>query len=279
MSALPPFPPASPALHPQPRNPDAFIPDGRSVDPVNGWRWIVDGWNLFLRAPGMWVLLLVVFVVILAVLSFVPLVGGAAAALLAPVLTGGLMLACATAAAGESPQIEQLFAGFRQNTAQLAVVGVFHLVASVVIALVLMLFVGANVGVGTLVGGMLGHPGLGAATGGMLSLLLAALVGTALAVVVYAAIWFAPALIVFHNMEAVAALRASLFASLKNVFSMLVYGVIVFVLAIVAAIPFSLGFLVLVPVLTGSVYAAYRDVFFASATRPSPSTAGAPPAA
>lgn len=226
----------------------------------------------------MWVLLLVVFVVLLGALSFVPLLGGAAAALLAPVLTGGLMFACREVDEGRSLQIEHLFAGFRQNTRQLAVVGVFHLVASLVIVLVLVAFVGTNVGFGALMGSMVGHPGMGAMTGGMLSVLLGGLLGVALAVPVYAAIWFAPALIVFHDMEAVAALKASFFAFLKNVLAMLVYSAILFVLAIIAAIPFSLGFLVLAPVVTASIYTAYRDVFLASGTPAVlPTDAGPPP--
>ena len=51
---------------------------------------------------------------------------------------------------------------------------------------------------------------------------------------------------------------------MKNVLAFLVYGLIVLVLAFFAALPVGLGFLVLIPVLAGSVYAAYRDVFVAN---------------
>jgi uncharacterized membrane protein len=231
------------------------------VAPGNGWRWIVDGWGLFRLAPGIWIALVVIFAVMLALLSAVPILGGAAAAVLAPVLTGGLMLGCKALDAGGALQIEHLLAGFRESTQPLAAVGAFHLLATLAIVLLMMLFVGANVGIGALMGGMMGYPGAGALAGGMLSMLLALLIGAVLAVPVYAAIWFAPALIVFHRMEAIPALKASFLAVLRNCLPMLVYGGAVFVLALLAAIPFCLGFLVLAPVLTASIYTAYRDIF------------------
>ena len=57
-------------------------------------------------------------------------------------------------------------------------------------------------------------------------------------------------------------MKASFSACLKNIVPFLVYGVMLFILAVVAMIPFGLGMLVLVPVIIASVYAAYRDVFF-----------------
>jgi hypothetical protein len=42
----------------------------------------------------------------------------------------------------------------------------------------------------------------------------------------------------------------------------ILYGVILFLLAIAASIPFGLGWLVLGPTMAGSLYAGYRDVFF-----------------
>jgi hypothetical protein len=41
----------------------------------------------------------------------------------------------------------------------------------------------------------------------------------------------------------------------------LVYGVLCLVLALLASIPFGLGWLVFVPVLVASAYAGYNDIF------------------
>ena len=78
------------------------------------------------------------------------------------------------------------------------------------------------------------------------------------------AIWFAPALVFFNNMPPLDALKASFNACLKNILAFLVYGLIVLVLMFFAALPAGLGFLVLIPVLSGSVYASYRDIFLAN---------------
>ena len=43
----------------------------------------------------------------------------------------------------------------------------------------------------------------------------------------------------------------------------LLYGLIITVLAFFATLPMLLGYLVLIPLVAGSVYAAYRDIFLA----------------
>ena len=78
------------------------------------------------------------------------------------------------------------------------------------------------------------------------------------------ATWFAPALIVLHELAPIAALKASFYACLRNWIPFLIYGLAMLVLGILAAIPVGLGFLVLIPVLVASVYTAYRDIFRAA---------------
>ncbi len=59
---------------------------------------------------------------------------------------------------------------------------------------------------------------------------------------------------------------------MKNIASMLVFGLIITVLTVIAVIPFGLGLLVLGPVLIGAIYASYKSIFSSAAK------AGAPPA-
>ena len=87
------------------------------------------------------------------------------------------------------------------------------------------------------------------------------------------AIWFAPTLILFDNVQAIDAMKQSFAACLKNIVPFLIYGVIAFVLNIIAAIPFGLGYLVLLPVLVCSLYMSYKDIFGATA----PAAAVPPP--
>jgi len=95
-------------------------------------------------------------------------------------------------------------------------------------------------------------------------LLLALFLSSALMLPLTMAFWFAPALVFFNNMTAADALRASFGACLKNIPSFLVYGLIVMVMLFFAALPAGLGLLVLLPVIAGSAYASYRDIFVAN---------------
>lgn len=236
----------------------AFNGNSRVVPPGNAFDWLRQGWALFAANPGLWIGLTIVLLVIVLGVQIVPLVGTLAAHLLMPVLGAGLLLVCRKIDEGESVQIDDLFAGFKRNAGPLVMVGVLYMLAMLAIVVIVI-----AVGGGSVAGGLLSAQpaGLGVIFGGlMLSLLLS----LALSVPVVMAIWFAPALVFFNNMQPVEALKASFEACMKNVLAFLVYGLIVLVLAFFAALPVGLGFLVLIPVLAGSVYAAYRDVFVAN---------------
>ncbi len=96
-----------------------------------------------------------------------------------------------------------------------------------------------------------------------LSFVLAMLVSLALALPLYMALWFAPSLVVFNNLKPVEAMKVSFFGCLKNIVPFLLYGVVMMVLCVVAAIPVMLGYLVLGPVIIASIYTGYRDIFTA----------------
>lgn len=233
----------------------AFDPAGRNVDAGRGLEWIKQGWQLFVKNPGMWIAIAVILLVIVIVLSFIPVIGSLAANFLMPVFAGGILLGCKSLTEGGDFGIDSLFAGFRQNTTNLILVGVFYLVGVIAITVLVFLIGGGA----ALTGGFIGHgPGVGVAMGGFF---LAMLVMLVLLVPLAMAVWFAPALVVFRNVAPLEAMKASFFACLKNIVPFLVYGVILFVLCIVAMIPFGLGMLVMVPVMMGSVYASYVEIF------------------
>jgi uncharacterized membrane protein len=165
------------------------------------------------------------------------------------------MIGCKDLDRGGPFEFEHLFAGFRQKTGDLVLVGAFNLLAWVVIFFAVATVVGGGIFMGVMRGGIEG------AGVSMASMLLAALLVAALSVPLYMATWFAPALIVLEDMSAGAALKVSFFACLQNWLPFLVYSIVLLVLGIVAAIPAGLGYLILVPVLIASVYTAYRDIF------------------
>jgi uncharacterized membrane protein len=234
-----------------------FYSSGRHVPAGHGWKWIVEGWALFMRAPGLWIVIAAIYLVIwLAVIS-VPGLGALVSPVLCTLFAGGLALGCRTLDEGGEFKIEQLFAGFQQRPGTLIAAGLLYLAALFTITLVCALVVGfkvyaivsaAPVGGEALVELVL----LGA---------LAMLVWVVLALPVVMAIWFAPALVVFRHLGALQAMKASFVGCLRNFVPLVVYGLVLLVPAVIATLPAALGWLILGPLVVASTYAAYKDIY------------------
>lgn len=235
--------------------PRAFDGASRTVDAGACFDWLRQGWALFAANPGVWIACAVLTLVIVIALSIVPLIGQLATHLLLPVLGAGLLYLCRRQSEGSTPDISDLFIGFRQNTGNLVMVGVFYTLGIFAIGLLVAVIVGGGVAGGVISGTPIG---LGMMFG---SFLLGALLVAVLATPLFMAVWFAPALVFFNHMAPLDAMKASFFACLKNWLPFLIYGLILFILFFFAALMLGLGFLVLIPVLSGALYASYRDVF------------------
>ena len=233
-----------------------FIAAARAVDAGRGWEWIASGFALFKKQPGNWILVLIVLFVCLIVITAVPLIGGLANMLLLQVFMGGIMLGCRALDNGQDLEVGHVFAGFKQNTSNLMVLGLLTLAAWVAVLIPVALIMGGGSFMAMMRGDITGIAALG------LTFLLSMLVMLALSIPIYMALWFAPSLVVFHNLAPVEAMKASFAACWKNMVPFLLYGIVLMVLCMIAAIPFGLGFLVLVPVILASIYTAYRDIFF-----------------
>ena len=250
--------PKAPVADAASRREGSFVPGGRAVPASHGWDWIAEAWNLFRRRPGIWVLMAVLWVIFFAALSFVPVAGTLINSLLTPVFVAGFVSGAAALEEGRELEVGHLFAGFTSRFGVLISVGAIYVAASVAIVLVSALLTGASAWV--LLGGA--RDPVAATAGAMTTLLLAWLIMLALMLPVLMAIWFAPALVMFNQRGAAEAMKESFSACLKNMVPFLVYGVIGFVLGVLASIPMLLGWLVLAPVIGASAYTAYRDIYF-----------------
>ena len=250
--------------------PDAVEPDlelvlpPRSVGAGEGVAWIGQGWRLFAKAPLMWIISLVILVIIAIVLAFIPIIGSLAFQVLTPVFAAGFVVACRSLERGGEFELEHIFAGFKRNFASLAIVGAIFLALSIAMVLVFAMFFGFSI----LAGFMAGDPeqAMAAVAASSLTILLGVLVCMALFVPLMMAYWFAPALVVMHGMAPLASMKASFFGCLRNIIPYLIFGLVMFVLMIVASIPFGLGLLVWFPVLIAATYAGYRSIFTAERT-------------
>lgn len=243
-------------------NPQADAGQPRTVDAGQGWNWIAQAWGLFTKNPGIWIANICIFFILSLAIHLVPVVGTIAGNVLSPVIVGGLMLGCRALDRGEPFEVAHLFAGFKTNTAQLVMVGVFTVIGGLVIGaiVVAVIFIAGG---GTLIAGLLGGKGLAILAGGAFFMLalFAILLASLLVIPLLMALWFAPPLVVFRNMPALDAMKSSFTACLQNFVPFLIYGLVGLVLAVIASIPIGLGWLVLGPVLLASVYTGYRDIY------------------
>ncbi|MBL8450920.1 MAG: hypothetical protein JNM32_13505 [Dechloromonas sp.] len=230
-----------------------FVPEGRKLTAAEAVDWLREGWQLFLQAPGQWILISVAFALIFMVLGFIPILG-AAVNLLIPIFAAGFMLGCKSLEEGEGLRFGHLFAGFSNQVGSLVLVGAIYLVGIIAIVL-LAVVIGGVLGFGSAAFG-----GGGRETAGLVGVLVG-LLSAALIMPLAMAVWFAPALVIFHQQSPMDAMKSSFFACLKNFLPFLVYGLVFLVLAILATLPVGLGWLVLIPVTQASIYAGYKSLF------------------
>jgi uncharacterized membrane protein len=206
----------------------------------------------------------VLFGVLLGAISAVPFVGSIASTLLTPVLAGGICVGCRALDRGGKLEIAHLFAGFGERLWPLVVVGILWFAGTAVIVLAFGAVLFATAGAAGISALLTGDPlqaGVATLAGLGIGAVAASVVALLLAVPLLMALWFAPALVALRNDEPLAAMKTSFGACLANFPPFVVYGLIGIALAIVASIPFGLGWLLLAPVGLASVYTSYRDIF------------------
>jgi hypothetical protein len=195
--------------------------------------------------------------VILVVVGLVPFIGALAISVLWPVFVAGLVIASRTIDQGGEPQFGQLFAGFRQRFGTLVILGAISLAISFAIVALVVALTGVK-----LYGLMGADSNPEQVFAAAATVALAGLIMLALMLPLAMATWFAPPLIVFNELGAWSAMKASFVGCLKNMLPFLLYGVIALVAGAIASVPLFLGWLVLAPVLAASVYTAYKDIYF-----------------
>ena len=246
----------------------------RIVEATRGARWLADGWRLFRAAPLGWLAAVFGYWLLMTLVSLVPFIGVAAAAVLVPPFSVGFM-ALARAAGHKAPlDMGLLFDGLRHEPRAQFALGAIYLVC-----------LGLVLAASTLADG-------GALARWMISgerpadevlqsedFMTALATAAALYLPVMLAFWFAPPLASWHATGAAKALFFSFAASMMNWRAFLAYGAMMAVVTLLvpflivsafalagshappaAVLIFPLA-IVLLPTLFASFYASYRDVF------------------
>jgi len=252
----------------------------------HGIAWLAQAYALFSRKRLPWIMLLLTYYILLKLLLYVPYAGPYAISILKPVFAVGLLAAAWTQERGGTPQLSQLFQGFRANLGSLLPIGIFF-----VVGVTAAVFASSLVDDGKLLdllsnaGGAMTEEDFTAALADG-SLQAGMLFSALLTIPILIATWWAPALVVFQNAGAGTALAVSFRAAIANFRPLAIYALGVFFYG--AALPalFS-GVLILLlhepglqiakvllmpygiflaATLHISDYVSYRDVFHAGET-------------
>ena len=251
-----------------------------------GVAWLRTAYSMFSQHRGAWVMLVLGYFIALMLIRIVPYVGPFAMTILKPVFAVGLLAAAWHQERGGVPQLSDLFRGFRTNLRALLVIGVFF-VAGITIAV----YASTIVDDGRLLefiamGGTMTEEQIAARLADP-RLTLGMAFSALIALPVVVAAWWAPALVVFQDASAFAALGASLRAAMANWKALAMYGLAVFfyggvvpaiiytlialftsgqvlsLMVVALLLPYSLFF---ASTLHVSDYVSYRDVFHANET-------------
>jgi len=224
--------------------------------------------------PAMWTLLVFTYWMLVALINQIPVLGPLLATLLLPAFSVSFMDMCRELERGSRILPTALFAGFRARLSTLVVLGGLYLVA-----IMLVLGISALADGGALANwviyGTAPSPTVVRSGDLLRAMIVAAVAGTP----VVMAFWFAPVLAAWEEMGAAKALFFSFVAGWRNWRAFLIYGAVLAVLSLVLStiviasayimrgrqevLTFSMivAILVTMPMLFGSFYAAYRDVF------------------
>jgi uncharacterized membrane protein len=236
----------------------------RSVTIGHGLQWIAIGWRIFRASPLVWVTLTVALILIWLMLLSIPKLGPLLFNLLFPVFFAGLMVGCRALEQGRKLEFGYLFAGFRENAAALVTVGGIYLVGMLIVLAVVF-------GSSNELPKLPAKPtpeDVVAMQNALKKLTGPILMGLALYIPLMMLTWFAPLLIVFRKMGAIAALKASFNACLQNLGAFALYGFLLLALWIAATLPMFIGLVIALPVIFGSIYASYTDIFERTGEQP-----------
>ncbi|KMJ46512.1 membrane protein [Xenorhabdus khoisanae] len=235
-----------------------FIPGGRAVGAGAATEWISDAWNMFKANPGQWILFALVYIVILVILNFIPVIN-LISGIFSSVFVAGFIAAAEKQRTTGNFEIDFLFHGFKNKLGSLIAVSVLYLAIYMLglFAALLAIGVGALELFST---SQYSDPGL--LMSHSPSLILAILVFFIFGMVALAFAWFAPALIIINNLKFGEAVSMSLNAVRKNLLGGFLFFLLMGVLLIVSMIPFFLGLIVTMPMTLIVYYTTYRSIFY-----------------
>jgi len=240
-----------------------MITQVRSLDAERGLDWISRGWASFTLAPGQWIIMVLVMIVISACVNIVPVIGNLLSPFVSALLAGGMLHGARRLQTEGRMETADLFAMLSHRAlGPLLIVAAIYLGLSIAATLVAVLAAIATGGMSLLTNALESDASALVAGGSMLiAVLMGALILLCALATLMAMYWFAIPLIVFDAVEPWRAMKTSLSACCSNILPLLVYGVLIMLILILGMIPLLLGLLIAIPVTVGSWLCSYQDIF------------------
>ena len=241
------------------------------VSAGRGASWFFEGFEFFTKDWPAWLGVTIILFVLTLFVSIIP-VGNLVFIILLPTFFAGFMLGCKEQDQGDKFTIGHLFTGFTRNFVQLLILGVLHTVGLLIIAIcmggILVVLLGGMDAflntIGSLIDAFMERNFLQLIeqiSNFSQAILIADLVGLALYMPLLMLVWFAPALVALADLTAIEAIKKSFTGCLLNVMPYTIYSLVGLALSILATLPLGVGWLILFPVTTISIFISYQDVF------------------
>lgn len=227
--------------------------------------WLGEGARMLSGHWGPVIGALVVAFLIYMAVSMIPLVGYIAPNFLLMLLYAGIVQMFFRIEQEGRSDFGDLFAGFSNKTGPLLLLALVQFAAiwGVMIAMIAGMVAMAGVDMAAFSALESGDPAAFSNffTAGMITMMVLGFVAMILLTFPF---YFAVPLIFLGDRGLGEAMKMSTLACLKNFIPLLVYGIVAGILSLVAALPILLGWLVLMPILAGAYYQAFKDVFVES---------------
>jgi hypothetical protein len=222
---------------------------GNSLAASRGWQWYKQGWSIFSKEKGNWILMTLLASVGFILLNVIPLLGSLAALLIFPGLIGGMLYSAQEVSSGKSIKLEYLWIVFKdpKKRNEFLKLGLVLIVGIFLAGILVGIFMGDKVQ------GLNPNANLDVGFGTLAFLLVLGLIG-------FIVLGYASALILFRNSSMMNALKGSIALGTNQLLPIATLYLLYTLFSIIAAIPFGLGFLILWPVTIGAIYVSYQEL-------------------
>jgi|GEM_PF-5867365 len=224
--------------------------------------WYRSGWQWFMTNPVIWILLIAAYFILLLALQLIPLVGSLMGAVLWPGLSAGLLIAARKSSQGASISMNDLFSALANPESR---PGLLHLGTISLTVALLSGFAIFKLGGADLMSvlsqrnpAVMSDESMVLMRSQFPVIMSIMLIISAITAILF---MYAVPLVTFEGTPAFAAIKASLWASVINMLPLFIFSMLYLAFAMLASLPFMLGFLILMPVSICAWYASYVDIF------------------